>query len=563
MKIKAILWSLAAMSMLGSCSNDDVLTSNEGENYGEEAIYAATVKLVLPTVSASHTRAEEPEFNDGKDIEYTVDNSKVYFEFFDNDKNRMEIVSGQDITWQDDATSTNITKTGTVTLKANRKPVYMVVFVNADTEVYNDICTLSMKALKAPITPTGDTKEAIADHIANKSGFVMTNSSYYDGGGKPVQEVKVDEYIYKIGSEGEKKAVVVNVERVVAKATVAVTATSAGTSSSEPYYTIGGEGDQVMYGVKFLGWCLNATNKTMIPLKKIPESVWNHSNEVVWNSSKNGRSYWAEDGNYSSGEGKYLDNSGFEDGKQTINGGEASLALNYYSLNQIGNEVATNLDAENIATEYCFENTGISELYNTYGAVTHVLLKAKYVDKSGNEVAGDVFRLNKVIYTEDEMKKWVIEKLKVPFPEISFTNDDIEFERISTNYQNRADVKGTVKYVGQAELTGFNKDNLNSFLFGEATLWVYPQGLCYYSVPIKHFEQVGKTTTGYYGVVRNHWYQIEVSKVLGFGHPADPDKPIVPEDIEDDEWALQCDIHVLAWAKKKQDATVGGDNIWQ
>ncbi len=73
---------------------------------------------------------------------------------------------------------------------------------------------------------------------------------------------------------------------------------------------------------------------------------------------------------------------------------------------------------------------------------------------------------------------------------------------------------------------------------------------------------MAKTITGHYGVVRNHWYQVNISAINGFGHPADPDKPIVPEGIEDEEWQLECKINVLAWAKKTQNSSVGGDDIW-
>lgn len=562
MKVKAILWSLAAVAMLASCSKEDVSMPDNGEGSGEEATYAATVKLVLPSVKTPGSRvAEEPGFDDGNENEYKVDNTKVYFEFFDASYNRMNIVSGQQITWTTEGTTTdNITQVGAVTLKADRKPTYMVVFVNADEQVYGEINTLSLDVLKSPLAPMSgtDTRKAIAEHVANATnGFVMTNSSHYDGGGKRVQEVKVDDKIYKVG-ETAKDAVVVHVERIVAKATVDVTATK---ETGKDFYELTTENaasdgtsttTTVTYGVKFLGWCLNATNRTMIPLKKIPDTKWTYSEEVLWNSAANGRSYWAEDGNYT--DGKYLNNAGFT-GKQ-VTDGEDKLALNYYSLNGIKNTLGAT------TSEYCFENTADASLYSQYGAVTHVLLKAQYVDADGNPATDNVYRLNKQIYTEQALKAWVVAQLGNTYPGVTFTTDEIDIVRNEMDYKDRNDVKGTVKYTGSAELSSLNKENLNSHLFGESTLWVYPQGYCYYSLPIKHFEVVGKSTTGYYGVVRNHWYQISVTAVNGFGHPADPDKPIVPEDIEDNEWQLQCKINVLAWAKKTQNATVGGDDIW-
>ncbi len=558
MKTRIVLWSLATVALLASCSKENVMNA---VTESEETTYAATVKLVLPIVNSTETKAAtDPSFEDGADYEHVVDNNKVYFEFFDADYVRMNIISGQQITWTTDGSSTdNITKVGTLTLKANRKPTYMVVFVNANNTVYSQINTLSLENLKKAIDPAPGAnpmarRSFITDNVANSAGFVMTNSSFYNAGGVRTQEVKISDNIYKVG-DTPKEAVSVHVERVVAKTTVNITASASGTSS-DPYYVIYDSSSNPLYGVKFLGWCLNATNKTIVSLKSIPATQWSYegwAGNVVWNNAAYGRSYWAEDGNYATGTGNYLSNSGFE-GRQ-IKVGESTLSLNYYTLNQITNPLGT-------TPEYCYENTSTPDLYNNYGSVTHVLLKAKYVTKTGADVTGDVYRLNKTIYTDGELKAWIKNEMETAFPSATFAVSDFTVVRDQMNYNERSDVKGTVKYTGSESLGTLDPNNLNPHLFGQATLWVYPDGICYYSTPIKHFSDVAKTITGHYGVVRNHWYQVNVSAVNGFGHPADPDKPIVPEGIEDEEWQLRCTINVLSWAIKTQNATVGGDDIW-
>ncbi len=554
MKTRFFLWSLAAVALLASCAKENAVV----DEVGEEA-YTATIKLVLPSVQATKA-ATEPGFSDGLETEYAVDNSKVYFEFFDENHVRMNIVSGQQIVWTTEGSSTdNVTKTGTLTLKANRKPTYMVVFVNANNNIYSQITTRSLANLKTANDPVPsatpvERRTYMLENIANNSGFVMTNSAYYNAGGQRIQEVNVADNIYKVG-DTPKDAVVVNVERVVAKASVAVTATASGTAA-DPYYVIYDSSSNPLYGVKFLGWCLNATNKTVIPIKNIPTTQWSYSGwsgNVVWNSSTNGRSYWAEDGNYETGSGLYLSNSGFTGRQITV--GESALSLNYYTLNQTTN-------AMDETPEYCYENTSTADLYNNYGSVTHVLLKAKYVTKDGADVTGNVYRLNKQIYTDEEFKTWVVSMLQTSFPSGTFATSDITVTRDAMNYNERADVKGTVKYTGSESIGTLDPDNLNTYLFGQATLWVYPDAVCYYSAPVKHFTEVAKTVVGHYGVVRNHWYQVNISAINGFGHPADPDKPVVPEGIEDDEWQLECKINVLAWAKKTQNSSVGGDDIW-
>lgn len=561
--IKHVALSMLFATCFAACSNNDVVPAlGEDETTDEVKTYGANVTLVLPSVKTSRA-AEEPEFDAGTEQEYYI-GSDVHFEFFDANKNRMGIVSGQNITWTNgtEGGKDNITRQGTVTLQANRKPAYMIVFVNANNTIYTSINSMSLEELNKPQHNAGNgNKEEIKDLFANTTnGFLMVNSSYIDKAGHTIKETPVSDYIYEVGSEGSKEPVTVYLERVVAKTSVTVSADSKGnTEDGNKYYEISnpeGSATKGKYGVKFMGWSLNATNCSTIPLKQISNwgTKYSYFSSVAWNSSANGRSYWAEDGNYTSA-GNYLTNDGFIG--QQIKEDIKPLELNYYSINQITNKFGD--------VEYCLENTSEADLYDRYGTVTHILIKGKYVTADGKEVNENVYRIGKTVYTETELKEYVINTLKNEFPTSADKLDtkDIKINYSKLNWNGQADVKQTiVQYTGTAEIGTVNKDNLNQHMFGGSTVWVYYNGLCYYSLPIKHFSNLNKTQTGYYGVVRNHWYQIDVTGIQGFGHPADPDKPLVPEGNEDVEYALQANINILSWAKKAQAGSVGGDDVW-
>lgn len=73
------------------------------------------------------------------------------------------------------------------------------------------------------------------------------------------------------------------------------------------------------------------------------------------------------------------------------------------------------------------------------------------------------------------------------------------------------------------------------------------EGRVYYYTPIRHLaSEEGKL--GYYGVVRNHSYKVNLQKVSGFGTPVyDPDKVIDPTLPEEEDIYLAARINVLSW----------------
>lgn len=76
---------------------------------------------------------------------------------------------------------------------------------------------------------------------------------------------------------------------------------------------------------------------------------------------------------------------------------------------------------------------------------------------------------------------------------------------------------------------------------------VRTEGRVYYYTPIRHLASE-ETKLGYYGVVRNHSYKVNLQKVSGFGTPVyDPTKVIDPTLPEEKDIFLAARINVLSW----------------
>lgn len=85
---------------------------------------------------------------------------------------------------------------------------------------------------------------------------------------------------------------------------------------------------------------------------------------------------------------------------------------------------------------------------------------------------------------------------------------------------------------------------------------VRTEGRVYYYTPIRHLATTeGKL--GYYGVVRNHSYKVNLQKVSGFGTPVyDPTKVIDPTLPEEENIYLAARINVLSWRVVKSDVNL-------
>lgn len=132
-------------------------------------------------------------------------------------------------------------------------------------------------------------------------------------------------------------------------------------------------------------------------------------------------------------------------------------------------------------------------------------------------------------------------------------------------------------------LKSTNTELIETIKNNVGTVSYYKKGEAYYYVLIRHFDDAqtpwdadklaekdlsgsypdsyqDKTAEenwlGRYGVVRNNWYQVNVTGIAQIG---DAEAPVIPGKPDDtrEQW-IKAEINVLSWAVRKQDAVLGG-----
>lgn len=135
----------------------------------------------------------------------------------------------------------------------------------------------------------------------------------------------------------------------------------------------------------------------------------------------------------------------------------------------------------------------------------------------------------------------------------------------------------SIEFTGGASATTMPTDYQTTVMNRIGTIQEYKDGESFYFVRIKHFgddltpwhesESVMPSSAagvyptgpnqdnnylGRYGVLRNNWYDIQITGVKGLGSATVPDVTPVPDDELKSYIAVK--INVLSWAKRTQSA---------
>lgn len=254
--------------------------------------------------------------------------------------------------------------------------------------------------------------------------------------------------------------------------------------------------------------------------------------------------------------------------------------------------------------QYCFENTfnvGNQNQDQTTRAIVKVKLnngndfyvfngdKSKLYSFDGcvKRIKGDIANLKNV-------HDWIVANLKAGETYDITANATVTLKNVATTYSPDARVKVetfTVKIpaaqtkTGAADVTytlaASDVADLNAALKNNVTK--YEGGIAYYPIRIKHFgneltpwnnyhetenasghqakagdvygwtDNQDKATAsflGRYGVLRNNWYELEVSSITGIGEPRVPQVTSDPDD--EMKQFISVKINILSWAKRTQ-----------
>lgn len=537
MKLSRFLLGTLACTMLAACSNEEAQESSL-LNEGGQAYMA--INLVAPN-------ALSRAFEEGTGDESTIGTGRFYF--FDengtavtvserdgNSRNYVEETINFDGN-KESAGTDNVESTHTVlVLDGNSEtPAKMLVVLNPPSS-----WDTSSKSLDDLLKLSADYETS----LQGKNLFVMSNSVYMQDD-KIVNTVdNIASHISTSAEAAENNPVDVYVERVLAKVDVTEGNTSAelngDTESMDTEEDFGtGANNNVMAKIK--GWTIAQRSDKSYLIKHVDSNWYTTSpfyDSKVWNDPTNYRSYWAQ----------------IPDGVSVVN-------------DKSYNEISGNFDAK-----YCQERTGVNP--NTVLLVTAELQVggvattiAKYagelwtLDDLETHICGQIQNSNSPIYysTNDGTSYQVLTKDQIKFRKRTDSEKEtieayesvVELESGCESYSFAKDASGTEQYEDADAV----KTVLN---FYKALVW--DEGKTYYYVPIEHSIGSGSDNK-LYGVVRNHYYKINVTGVHGLGTPIPPegdDDDIVPETPTDEYTYLATRINVLSWNVVLQNGVILG-----
>lgn len=595
---------LASALAFSACSSDDVADN------GPKDISALTnggyvkMNIKLPSRSASDFKAND-DFYDGSADEYAV-NDVTLILFQGNDEANARFHSAYTLTtgFNTDATTNQVTSTKQLVKSVKGDVVgdnlYALVVLNKNDVIKPQADhTLQINGQDffgnfKQLQKTVVDKNGVAAFTGN--GFFMTNAPLATAKGGTSDPsaadiktlVQINQNIYSTEDEAKKKpAADIYVERGVAKVTMQKVAT--GNLKDEVY---NGGMNTVSYKVD--AWGLDITNNKSY-FARVPQTSWNGytsqhlgtgvvdyrfigSKEIASTGSATPgtpapavnyyRTYWGQDPNYESV-------GATSDFKLLIKNPTSSATVDYDKLYaSFGND----------APLYCLENTfNVDNMKQDRS--TRVVVRAQL--SSASFPAGqDFYTVNggkSTLYSKENLDKMVKKAIYDHTDVQKFIkthSGTFSSDKIGLTYSTRDDATGEQKIenfdvtIGGVSMTPTEKATaLDDVKNQIKQITCYKEGYAYYPIIIKHFGKdqtpwglekdntitgtnIYPTTNrdanylGRYGVLRNNWYDLEVTGIRTIGSAVIPSR----DDKYDDELNqfISVKINVLSWAKRSQ-----------
>lgn len=448
--------------------------------------------------------------------------------------------------------------------------------------------------------------KGVAAFITDDGYFFMTNAPLATAkGGTSVTSapsaakiktlVQINQNIYSTEDEAKRKpAADIYVERGVAKVTMQTVAT--GILEDEAY-----QGGMNTVSYKVDAWGLDITNESSY-FARVPNTDWNgytshHLGTGVvdyrfigfTNIASTGyatpgtaapavnwyRTYWGQDPNYTSANASI-------DFKRLKKNPTSSPTVDYHNLYDSYDNLYESFGSDKPL--YCLENTfDVDNMKQDRS--TRVVVRAQ-LSTTGITAGQDFYTVNggkSTLYSKANLDKMVQKAI--------FDHADVQrfisnhggifsSDKIGLTYSTRDDATGEQKIkdfdvtIGSVSMTSTEKatalDDVNKQI---KQITCYEKGYAYYPIIIKHFGKdqtpwgldkdnnitgtnIYPTTNrdanylGRYGVLRNNWYDLEVTGIRTIGSAVVPSR----NDKYDDELNqyISVKINVLSWAKRTQ-----------
>lgn len=587
MKFKSLFLTTAAAMAFAACSSDE--PSNGGNNGNTPEGEGTTMYLTVNITDANAMgRAAEGDLVPGDPEEHAV--NTAHFFFFDKDQMFVTEASvwngGNSGDFEDhnvEFQSNNVLVLKNLTKK--NLPKYLVTVLNASPELLSYIRETPRKMAEVRNFQT---------NWQNGSSFVMSTSSFNGGETAFPNQYEAGVYYANLLQESNlktepvdlknvptKDVVKIYVERLAAKFTLQlpknetvfpVDVTIAGNENDNSNNV---EVGSTRVWVKIENFGVTGTEPTSY-LSKNLDGVTNPFDN--WNIAQLHRSYWGKSVNYD----------------------DKNFKLNYATFPSVTGVITDPVYSNETTADYTVIRNESNVL--TPSRVTNVVIKAHIFADKACENELDLVLFSGVYYKKDQFIPYILNRLNAtdqlnyyilknssstPTEGGTVNRDDYtQVSKDNVGYAKDTDKTGVFKLVStlgadtqlyqlvtengklvaKAVATADFEAALNSYFFNENPT-AYTGGASVYYVPVEHL--LGKnagfnnnndytvTENGQYGVVRNHWYQIEVGKVFRLGQGVfDPSEgsteELIPDNPSKETFGMAANINILSWKVVKQ-----------
>ena len=589
--------------MLGSCSSSDDLNGG-GNNTGfnETGKGYINISLNLPTQSKNVSRAANDDVADGVADEYKVNDAALLL-FAGENENDASFQGAYDLTGfktndisSNHQISTQLTKVQEISSISASGKIYAFVLVNKGSNINVDT-DHTLKVNGSLFTGNfSDFSQLKVDGAFAKDNLMMTNVPVVTKPGKaPFDDATVladvTKSIFKTEAEAKANpAADVFVERVASKVTLGQTGSG---TSIETLSADGTPAKNFKYTLE--GWNLANVNKSSYLVRQYDNSWKDLKSDgtdfltgadksafdanpyrfagiklIKTNVSSNPaankyRTYWGKDINYTN-DAPFASDATVGDADLTL--GKDASTYCYENTFDVAHQNVCNTTTAIVKMKITPDSyTDGTTFYTINGGKDVVYSLANAKTKVGNQFLAE--------NTESSLKATYFPsvteagKIKVSDVEFSDKAGAVTFTKLVLTFTPTAGGTATTANVDAAVLTA---------LANNIKVVEYKDGYSYYNILIKHFgdelapwNPSTKTSgisypapneanwLGRYGVLRNNWYDLDITGVSRLG-AATPDELDVKNDPTPDDNLksyISVKINVLSWAKRTQGATLG------
>lgn len=605
MKKKLFFLPLLAALVLAGCSKEESDAGGGNGSNGEQYLAISIVSNTSGGSRADYTDGAGNKFEDGTETENAVEAVRLYF--FSGSGDFVKIKKNASGNYYDIPKS-DIKFEGSNPDKTVEQQIKAFIMIDAGEKLPAQVVAVvnpEKLGLDNNSINLGTLCDKVHDYasLAKESKFVMMNSVYAENQNRIVATTITPEHYKKNADDAKKSPVVIYVERNVGKVRVSTNMAEQGNPGDNLFkvyrkekdadgketgndldYTIGEGDNPTQVYVKFNSWDVTA-DLTYAYLSKHIEISWPKTHlgpNTTWNDPAHHRSYWAA----------------------VCNGGVGQGNMNqYFAYNADNHFKATKFDGS--ACTYCNENAERNGTYEYKPTV--VIVKGTLCDNTGKPLTVTEYAGHRVIddtnFTQLKNRYVVMMQSNtakisaIPYKKVDEGGGETVYKPLEAadltfveapQGSNPAQVENAAK---AAELTGryyvyacltsaaekyewYSKssedDNgkatvkeedkiadpkteINAMLKELSHAKIWKTGQTYYYANIMHTPEKA-------GIVRNHIYDVKLTKVYGIGTPVyNEDLTIIPEKPQDEDTFVAAKIDILSWRLMTSDVVFDWD----